>query len=225
MIEPLVSPVDHPEYWARGINIDITDKCVLACPRCMRQTKPGLHKRGRDLSPEDFRKIAKGFKNISWCGQMGDPIYHPNFHDLLDVAIQEKSNLSIGTNGFGKKDKWWDISYDKVNQIDRARWTFAVDGLPKDSHKYRVNQDGEAVWKQMCRAAKSGNDVQWQYIVFAYNENNISEAKKMAEDNGIRFLLLESSRWTGDSDPLRPSKHYIDRIMGTEIQTLGEFVK
>ena len=212
-------------YLNRGINIDISNKCVLACPRCMRQTKPGIHKRGSDLLPEDFRKIARSFNAIGWGGQMSDPIYHPNMHGLLDVAIEEQTDLSIATNGWGKKDKWWDISYDKVGQLEHHSWRFGVDGLPKDSHKYRVHQDGEAVWRQMLRGVAAGNKIEWQYIVFEYNENDIDEARKMAEDNGIAFLLLESSRWYGDDDPLKPSKHYIDRTMNTEIQTMGEIIR
>ena len=213
-----MTPVDHPLYRIHGLNIDITDKCVLACPKCMRQSKPGLHKRGSDLSVKNFRKVAKVFDKISWCGQMGDPIYHPKMHDLLDVAIEEQTFLTIATNGFGKKDKWWDISYDKGRQIKRHRWIFGVDGLPKDSHKYRVNQDGEAVWKQMIRGAKENNNIIWQYIVFAYNENDIDEARQMAEDNGIIFMLMESSRWYGKDDPLKPSKNFIERVVGKEIE-------
>ena len=173
---------DDPRYRKLGCNIDITDKCVLACPKCMRQHWPGLHKRGSD------------------------------------VAIEEQVNLSIATNGFGKKDKWWDISYEKAAQIKKHRWIFGVDGLPKDSHKYRINQDGEAVFKQMVRGVKAGNNICWQYIVFSYNENDIDEARKMAEDNGIDFMLLESSRWYTEDDPLRPTKHFIDRIVGREIE-------
>ena len=50
---------DDPRYRKLGCNIDITDKCVLACPKCMRQHWPGLHKRGSDLLPEDTRENAK----------------------------------------------------------------------------------------------------------------------------------------------------------------------
>ena len=219
-----MTPADHPLYRKIGFNIDITDKCVLACPRCMRQAKPGLHKRGGDLTAENFRKVAKVFNRISWCGQMGDPIYHSDMHSLLDVAIDEQTDLSIATNGFGKKDKWWDISYEKVAQIKKHRWVFGVDGLPKDSHNYRVNQDGEAVFRQMIRGVNAGNNIIWQYIVFSYNEDNIEEAQKMAKDNGIQFMLVESSRWYTDDDHLKPTKYFIDRVVGKEIERMGEIV-
>ena len=56
---------------------------------------------------------------------------------------------------------------------------------------------------------------------FKYNENDIEEATQLARDNNIKFMLLESSRWLGEDDPLRPSKHYIDRTLGREIEMLG----
>jgi hypothetical protein len=46
----------------------------------------------------------------------------------------------------------------------------------------------------------------WQYIVFAYNENNIEEAKKIATSHGIKFMIVTSSRWKKDTfDPLMPT--------------------
>ena len=47
----------------------------------------------------------------------------------------------------------------------------------------------------------------WQFIIFNYNEDNIEEAKKMALENGLEFILVQSSRWRDDDgkpDPLRP---------------------
>jgi hypothetical protein len=70
----------------------------------------------------------------------------------------------------------------------------------------------------MVRGVKAGNNICWQYIVFSYNEDNIDEAKAMAEDNGINFMLLESSRWYSEDDALKPTKHFIDRIVGREIE-------
>ena len=46
----------------------------------------------------------------------------------------------------------------------------------------------------------------WQYIVFSYNEDHIEQAKKLAKENGVKFMLLRSSRWKGEVDPYRPRK-------------------
>ena len=36
--------------------------------------------------------------------------------------------------------------------------------------------------------------VDWQYIVFSYNENNIKEARELANSYGIKFFLLHTTR-------------------------------
>ena len=37
------------------------------------------------------------------------------------------------------------------------------------------------------------------------DENDIETAKKMAEDEGLSFIQIESSRWLGDDDPFKPT--------------------
>ena len=70
---------------------------------------------------------------------------------------------------------------------------------------YRINQDGEKLFRmmQVARPILKQKPV-WQYIVFSYNENNIEEAVKMAKEIDVKFMLLYSSRWRGDNDPLKP---------------------
>ena len=76
-----------------------------------------------------------------------------------------------------------------------AKWVFGIDGLPKDSHKYRINQDGEHLFKMACMAAKIVDKVKWQYIVFKYNENDIETARKMAKKHNMIFEVQKSSRF------------------------------
>ena len=48
----------------------------------------------------------------------------------------------------------------------------------------------------------------WQYIVFNYNENDIETCKQMAQNIGVDFYVVKSSRWNGEDDPLMPSKKW-----------------
>jgi MoaA/NifB/PqqE/SkfB family radical SAM enzyme len=199
------------EYKEQGVNLDITDKCILQCPRCMRQIDGDLYKRGRDIELSEFEKIAKYFRRITFCGQMGDPIYHPKFLDILTICNNHSKLVNIHTNGYGKKEDWWESAFFLTsNPRIRFQWIFGLDGLPNESHKYRVNQDGNAVFDIMCEGAKQGLNIFWQYIVFNYNEDHIAEAEKMASDNGITLLLTKSSRWDKDDD-LKPSKFVLHR--------------
>ena len=41
----------------------------------------------------------------------------------------------------------------------------------------------------------------WQYIIFSYNEKDVDEARKMAQDNGVNFSLCYSSKWLNENEP------------------------
>lgn len=188
---------------SESINLDITNRCRLQCPKCMRQAYPNLHKRGRDISLENIEKISKGFKKLLFCGQMGDPIYHPKFDKIMDIC--KNNQVQISTNGSGKSSSW----YKKIHKINpNISWMFGLDGLPEQSHIYRVNQDGLKVFENMKMLSAMGGFVIWQYIVFRYNENNLTKAKALADQYNIKFVEIHSSRWKSN-DPLRPlNKQY-----------------
>ena len=191
------------------INLDITHRCTLQCQRCNRAVfaARGQKVPGEDLSIENFKKILAFFKEIYFCGQISDPIFHPQFIEFLKLLKGRKT--IIHTAASHKKEEWYKKAFEANTD---AYWTFGIDGLPKDSHKYRKNQDGEYLFKMACMAAKIVDKVKWQYIVFSYNENNIEEARQMAKDNNMIFEVQKSSRfWEGD--PLMPKneKYYIKR--------------
>jgi len=199
------------EYLSRPINMDITSKCVLKCPKCMRQTHDTSA--ARDITPEQYIKVCKTFKNQDWCGQQGDCIYHPKFHELCDIAMNHDCFIIIHTNGFGKKEKWWDITYEKLYP-HRSVFFFGMDGLPSNSNIYRVNQDGYSVLETMKKGVEKGHRIVWKYIAFSYNENDIDEAREIAYKNQIEFRLVKSSRWNQkDPDPLKPQniKLFLER--------------
>jgi pyruvate-formate lyase-activating enzyme len=172
----------------------------------MRQTHPGLHKRGSDISLNSMTKIANAFNNILFCGQMGDPIYHPRFIDILKIC--KNNNVGISTNGYGKSLEW----YEEASFVsNKQKWLFALDGLPSQSHQYRIGQDGNKVFEVMKHLSSMGANIVWQYIVFKYNENSIEEAQQLAKDHNIVFLLTESSRWNLPYDKYKPDKYYQTR--------------
>ena len=195
------------KYFYSDINLDITHRCVLQCPRCLRQQHPGMHKRGYDITIESFSKICDHFESINFCGQMGDCIYHPKFLELIKIAYEKNIKVKAHTNGHGKTKLFWQEAF----QYKNIRWIFALDGLPKDSNKYRINQDGEYVWEIMKMGKKMGVNITWQYIPFLYNEEHIDEAIQMAKDNDMRFMLKISSRHPEGMTPSREDLK-VDRI-------------
>ena len=191
------------------INLDITHRCTLQCQRCNRAifAARGQKVPGEDMTMENFKKVIDYFEEVYFCGQISDPIFHPQFIEFLKLLKGRKT--VIHTAASHKKEEWYRKAFEANTD---AYWTFGIDGLPKDSHKYRINQDGEHLFKMACMAAKIVDKVKWQYIVFNYNENNIEEARQMAKDNNLIFEVQKSSRfWEGDHLMPKNKEYYIKR--------------
>ena len=193
----------------KGLNIDITHRCALECPRCQRQTffrDRDKKVYGVDISLEDIKKLAAFYKCFDFCGQLSDPVHHPKFIEIL--AYLRSVNVKCYVhNASSAKSLDWYIKAWKANTS--ATWIFGIDGLPNESHKYRVNQDGEKLFKIMCESKKYLNTRSvWQYIIFNYNEDHLEEAKKMADEHDLFFIQKQSSRWLSHDDPYMPSKKY-----------------
>ncbi len=183
------------DFSNRQINIDSSSTCTLECPKCQRQgiKREGFKVPGENMPWGDFLKIAEFFKNgLIFCGQISDPIFHPKMIEILKHCYDNNIPVILNTAASHKPVKWYEKAF-SVNT--KAKWMFGIDGLPKDSHKYRINQDGEKLFEMAKLCAKMGLPARWQYLVFNYNENDIETCRKMAGDNNIRFDVIYSGRF------------------------------
>jgi hypothetical protein len=197
------------------LNLEITNKCKLKCPGCMRQINKNILKGTSEITLDRLKIIFDTFPSVNFCGTASDPIYHKDFHEILEYITNnnfDESDHLICTNGHGFDEEWWTKSFEltkRKNPDKKIRWRFGIDGLPKDSHKYRILQDGEQVWEMMKLGSKMDAHIEWQYIVFNYNQNDIDTARKMAEDHGMFFIETHSDRWYGkELLALKPSDEF-----------------
>ena len=183
----------------KSINLDITHRCTLECPKCLRRSVPTNN--FGDLSLDSFKKIISHFEQIEFCGQISDPIFHPQFIEFLKLTNNKR--VFVHTAASHKPIDWYIEAFDANKS---AIWEFGIDGLPKDSHKYRINQDGEYLFEVMKAGKSNGNAIRWQYIIFKYNENDVPEAVELARKHQIPLQVNKSSRWSGPDDPYKPSE-------------------
>ena len=199
------------------INLDITNRCSLKCSGCARQrfwdngkNMPGLG----DISIKSWEMFTDYFDEIGMCGQISDPTLHHDFHTLLKIAMKKNVEMDIHCAASYRSKEWYTQAFE-LTQGHHVEWVFGIDGLPKDSHKYRVNQDGEKLYEIMKTCAAMGHRTTWQYIPFNYNENDIDTCVQMAQDIGVTLKLLRSSRWIG-SEHLLPKDEslYVKKAFG-----------
>ena len=112
-------------------------------------------------------------------------LINPKIIDKLRYCYVNNIDVMMNTAASQRKKEWY-IKAFKANP--NATWIFGIDGLPSESHKYRVNQHGVKLFNIMKMAASMDIDTVWQYLVFDYNKDHIDEAKVMC-GNKITFLL------------------------------------
>ena len=194
-----------------AINLDITNKCTLDCPKCGRYVLTKLKNiptnafPGHMMTEDEFDKCLSQYDRFVICGQISDPILHPQLPKFLEKIYRANKRCSVHVAA-SQKPK--DFFLECFESNPTAAWYFGIDGLPEDSHKYRIRQDGEKLFDMMLESKNYINKTVWQYIVFKYNQDDIEEAKAIANLYNIELSLVYSSRWTGEDDPYKPSKDF-----------------
>ena len=210
------------------LHVELTSRCTLACPRCERTVGPGQFVLGdlpvelvrRELTVERF----PGITYVNLCGNYGDPIYHPRFHDVLRHFKEQGWKVRIETNGSYRTAAWWATTASILQRRDIL--TFSIDGLADTNAIYRVN----ARWPDIMAAVAAMRGrvwLIWKMIVFRYNQHQLEEARALAADLGFdEFRLIRSNRfgkrWFGadGKDPLEPDADWISdrRTVAREVE-------
>ncbi len=190
-------------FTRKDVLIDLSHRCTLECSMCQRQMWFSGKVWGNDLPMRSLKMLINKFKHISFGGQLSDPIHYPKFIEVLKLCNDKNKSVRVQTASSFKPISWYKKAFEAYPQAD---WQFGLDGLPEESHKYRVNQDGKKIFQVMLEAKNILTKAPiWQYIVFKYNEIHQRQARKMAKENGLRFVIMKSSRWLSKNDPLMPS--------------------
>ena len=186
-----------------AVNLDITYRCTLQCPACTRHyvTENGMKIQGHDMTDHELDLMLDKFDNFILCGNISDPIFHPNFIGFMKKFYQLGKRVYIDTAASHKPISWYKEAF-AANPT--ARWKFGIDGLPHMSHFYRINQDGEKLFEVMKLCREMGLNTVWQYLIFSYNENNIEEARMLAKDIDVEFELVKTSRFPNKQQWMKP---------------------
>tara|TARA_R110000823_G_scaffold93747_8_gene205172 strand:+ start:574 stop:1482 length:909 start_codon:yes stop_codon:yes gene_type:complete len=194
----------------KGLHIELTNKCYLKCSKCARTTfidKFGIKNwNNHDLSLDDlksFLNIDLTGIQITFCGDYGDPIYHPELIKIVTWFKEKNAIVKITTNGSYKDKTWWEELVSKLTADDEI--CFSIDGIPENFTQYRVNADWKSIAVGLQVVGSSNVNSVWKYILFRFNEHTIDQAKTLSESFNIKaFNIMHSDRFDND-DELMPS--------------------
>ena len=191
-----------------SFNLEITNRCVIACPECARTNNPWVRKNLTELPLDLLQRIfplsdAASLRRIkiNLCGNFGDCIYHSRFHDVVAHLKAIGFLLNVETNGSHRPKEWWERTCELLSDEDLV--TFSVDGLEDTNHIYRVNSRWSDVLTAM-RTCAARRRVVWKFIVFEHNEHQLEEAQRLARDLGVRHLMFKKSGRFREGDLLAP---------------------
>ena len=192
-----------------GFHIEPTNICTLKCPGCARTqfiNQWSQHWKNYSLDIDqtmNFLDIDISGIKINFCGNYGDPIYHPDFINFVRRVKERGALVNVTTNGSYKTKEWWVELVDLLTDQDQI--TFSIDGLPENFINYRINANWESIKTGIDIAAAGTVKTQWKYIPFSFNQTNIDLAKDLSITLGIdKFVVSLSDRFDNTTNYLKP---------------------
>ncbi len=198
-----------------AFSIEPTSICNLKCPEC--PTGANLLKRPRgtmhlDLYQKLLDELAPELLYLNLYIQ-GEPLMHPHFATMVEMASKYKLYVSTSTNGHFMNDQ---VAGHLV-KAGLTRIIFSIDGATQGSYeKYRVGGKLEKVRESisLLTAAKKIHQSLYplviiQFIAFAHNEHEIDDVRKLAKTLGVDKLEIKTAQLNdfGDMQPPRNKKY------------------
>lgn len=197
-----------------GFHIEPTNICTLKCSGCARTrfiNQWPQHWKNHNLEVSElmrFLDIDLNGITINFCGDYGDPIYHPNFIQMVSQIKDRGANVSITTNGSYKKPEWWKELCSILTTTDQIR--FSIDGLPDSFTQYRENADWKSIQSGIITCVKSQIRTVWKFIPFEFNQTEIEQARALSQSLGMaEFLLDRSDRYDDQTAHLIPAQELV----------------
>lgn len=194
----------------QALHIEPTNICTLKCAGCARtrfiqQWPQHWHNHSVDVAVlMQFLDVDLTNMSVTFCGNYGDPIYHPDFVSLIQEFKQRGSRVIIVTNGSHRKPEWWQALTSCLDKNDLV--VFSVDGVPENFTQYRTNADWPSIQAAMTICAQAQCMTTWKFIPFAFNQASIDQARQLSQSLGIdHFELSPSDRFDEQTAHLVPT--------------------
>lgn len=213
-----------------AVHIELSSKCNAACPGCMRfvSNSPIVNP---ELVQEEvtYDMFVKWFpkevtnKIYSWilCGNYGDPFTCKDLYKILEYICENSpGNIQVNTNaGLRSSDLYRKIG-DLFNQrsefegaVPNRVIAFSIDGLEDTNHIYRRNVRWSRVWENLMAYVDTGASAHWDFLQFRHNVHQVEQAKKIADQYGISFVLKNPFGVTRTAMPVYNKELKLDYII------------
>jgi len=177
-----------------AIDFELSSHCNSKCPQCPRYDMFGrVHKdlNTTHLDVNIIKKLPiekmKNLRAVSFCGNFGDPLMHPDLNEIVDFF--QAQQIKISTNASLRSRQWWS----KLGTNKNVTVIFCIDGIGEEHELYRRNTSYKKIIENAKAFIQAGGTARWQFIVFKHNEHQINQAKKLSEELGFKLIKFAYS--------------------------------
>lgn len=181
----------------KKIQFELSSTCNLLCLGCVRtdpinfNQKKEFIEHKQYLSKETFLKIisSKEFESathLEFCGTIDDPLMHPEFLEMLQLAQQvKKFTVNIHSNASLRTPDYWIKLAETLLLHKSHQVNFSIDGLKDTNHIYRQGSNWDKIIKNASAFIQAGGYAVWQYLIFPWNADQIDEARALSKKMGF----------------------------------------
>jgi SynChlorMet cassette radical SAM/SPASM protein ScmF len=216
--------IEKKVYPLNQIYFYLTEGCNLACRHCWLSPK---HQRGGITHPvlpfDLFQSITDQAKSLGVPGIKltgGEPLLHPQIHEILKLIQTQGFNLVVETNGVL-------CSPDIAQEIAACKNTFvsiSLDGADMQTHEWvrRVNGCFEAALEGIRNLTNEGLKPQIIMSIMRRNKDQVEKVVRLAEYLGAGSVKFNLVQPTGRGEKMNKDG---DTLSVDELIDLGEWVE
>jgi len=174
------------------LNFEVTTYCNAKCYGCFRAHNEDhslLNKHLKFELFEDFiyEKCYGEDLSCVLCGQLGDPILHPDIEDIIELCYLRFRKLTISTNGGNRNPNWYRKITNKYKK--NIEFVFAIDGITQEVNEiYRKGVNFKKAFQNMISCPS--RNVIWNYIIFKHNLHQMRQASIIAKKHNIKIRFM-----------------------------------
>jgi MoaA/NifB/PqqE/SkfB family radical SAM enzyme len=224
------------------LQFELSSMCNALCLGCVR-TDPNTFNNKKFQIPDKqyitfdvFKKIllAPEFDSVDeleFCGTIDDPLMHPELLEFLEFASAiGKYNIMIHTNASLRNTEYWTKLAYTLKKHKRHTVKFSIDGLEDTNHLYRQNTTWSKIMENAEAFISAGGQAMWQYLIFPWNKDQISEAKELSVKMGFWQFVSRHDRSMVTSIGMehiqeRKKSHEVAVVPITSIDSINEKLK
>lgn len=215
------------DHWPLRPVVELSTQCNSACPQCNRylDDDPVLGIRENPAVPQATidldqfvklvpREYVARITHLKLSGSHGEPTMA---HDLIDIlrwvrSINPNVLFQMDTNGSTRTPSWWQqlaeffaTPRDPMNYV-----AFNIDGLEDTNAIYRRRTVWQKIMDNTEAFINAGGTATWAFLVFAHNEHQVMQARKMALARGFDYFQVKVStrQSVRPINWIQPPKHW-----------------